>query len=392
MLNTHAAAPYTGSGTAGGEACERQMQRGFRWLRFEPELEELYRQQVITQARRPVLVIVVAALTIWSVFAVFDFVRLDLYGRWPPAADIWVLLGARWVVLGLLVCCLLPQMRAHDLLEWKALGVYLLLCLGVALTSAIYKANGIAAAETAQIVVVMAAFLPLGMRFYQALAGSLAMVGFTALAGLAILPQSLWQGQAALLAVMAMAVPVGAVGSYLREHADRRQFLLGAILQHQAQFDPLTDLANRRLFQRHASAALAHAGRTGDGLVLAVVDIDHFKAFNDRFGHTAGDEALRLVAEVIGDAARRPMDMAARLGGEEFALLLYGTDLDQAGPILETMRRRIGDIVLAADGSVTISIGATTCNDGEDLEGLYARADALLYASKREGRDKLTLG
>ena len=123
-----------------------------------------------------------------------------------------------------------------------------------------------------------------------------------------------------------------------------------------------------------------------------MVDIDHFKAFHDRFGHTAGDEALRLVAEVIGDAARRPMDMAARLGGEEFALLLYGTDLDQAGPILETMRRRIGDIVLAADGSVTISIGATTCNDGEDLEGLYARADALLYASKREGRDKLTLG
>ena len=99
VLNTHAAAPYTGSGTAGGEACERQMQRGFRWLRFEPELEELYRQQVITQARRPVLVIVVAALTIWSVFAVFDFVRLDLYGRWPPAADIWVLLGARWVVM-----------------------------------------------------------------------------------------------------------------------------------------------------------------------------------------------------------------------------------------------------------------------------------------------------
>jgi diguanylate cyclase (GGDEF)-like protein len=384
--------PHAGNTVPSGETSERQLRAGFGRLRFEPALETLYRAQVVAEAQRPALVISIAALLIWSGFAVFDVVRLDLYARWPLPPDIWVLLGARWLVLVLLLACLLPRLRQPDMLEAKAFTVYLLLCLAVALTAVIYKSNGIPSAETAQIVVTMAAFLPMGLRFYQSVLASSAMVLFTAIAGITILPPDLWQGQFALLAVMIMAVPVAAVGGYLREYAHRRQFLLGAILQHQAQFDALTDLANRRLFQRHAAAAIAHAGRTDEQLVLAVVDIDHFKAFNDRFGHTAGDEALRLVAEVIADIARRPMDMAARLGGEEFAILLYGTDLDQAGSILDTMRRRIGNILVPDAAPLTVSIGATALGGREDLDQVYSRADALLYASKREGRDRLTLG
>ncbi len=392
MPNSYAATTYNGSGTPSGDACKAQLQRGFRGLRFVPELEALYRQQVINQARLSVLGIVIAVLVIWTSFAIFDFIRLDLYGRWPLAPDIWVLLLARWLVIAVLVICLLPQTRAMRHYDWKAFAVYLLLCFAAALTAVIYKANGIASIETAQVVVIMAAFLPIGMRFYQALLAALIMLVFTTLVGLLVLPPELWRGQISLLAVMVLGLPIGAMGAYLREHADRRQFLLGAILQHQAQFDPLTDLANRRLFHRHANAAITHASRTGESLVLAVIDIDHFKMFNDSFGHTAGDEALRIVAEIIGDAARRPMDMAARLGGEEFALLLYGTDIEKAQPILDAMRQRVSAAAVAVNGSLTVSVGATTLDTRDDLDRLYARADSLLYASKHEGRDKLTLG
>ncbi|MEQ9634963.1 MAG: GGDEF domain-containing protein [Devosia marina] len=392
MPNTLATSFHTGPDAPTGEACEAQLQQGFRQLRFAPALEAQYQRLVVAEAQRPALIITLAALIIWGGFAIFDVVRLDLYATWPPAPDIMVLLGARWLVLALLLACLLPRLIRPELLEAKAFTVYLLLCLAVALTAVIYKANGIPSADTAQIVLVMAAFLPIGLRFYRALAASIAMLAFTTIAGVSVLPPDLWQGQMMLLAVMIMAVPVAAVGAYLREYAHRRQFLLGAILLHQAQFDPLTDLANRRLFQRHAAAAIAHAGRTDEPLVLAVIDIDHFKAFNDRFGHNAGDEALRQVANVIGDTARRPMDMAARLGGEEFAVLLYGTGLDHARSILETMRNNIGRIALPTGASLSVSIGATPLGGLETLDQIYDRADNLLYASKNDGRDRITLG
>ncbi len=163
--------------------------------------------------------------------------------------------------------------------------------------------------------------------------------------------------------------------------------------------EELTRFAIDEQFMRNAMA-IAHDGTRQNEVPIGALIVQGMTIISGANNRTVRDQDPTAHAEMLAlrEAALRLAsrvregDVLARLGGEEFALLLYGTDLDQAGPILETMRRRIGDIVLAADGSVTISIGATTCNDGEDLEGLYARADALLYASKREGRDKLTLG
>ena len=124
-----------------------------------------------------------------------------------------------------------------------------------------------------------------------------------------------------------------------------------------------------------------------------MLDIDHFKRFNDRFGHAAGDQALRRVADVIASVARRPMDMATRLGGEEFALLLHGSDLQQAMPILEGLRAQIAALVVPDDTpSLTISIGATSPMGKEELAEVYGRADQLLYRSKTDGRNRLSLG
>ncbi|MCS6761324.1 MAG: GGDEF domain-containing protein [Candidatus Devosia symbiotica] len=149
----------------------------------------------------------------------------------------------------------------------------------------------------------------------------------------------------------------------------------------------MTDLANRRLFQRHAEAVIAHAARNDELVVLAVLDIDHFKQFNDRFCHTIGDQALRQVAHAIASVARRPMDMATKFGEEEFALLLHGSDLPRAVPILEALRGKIAalDLPVLADAKLlTISIGA------ESLETIYDQANRLLYAAKANGRDRIS--
>lgn len=303
-----------------------------------------------------------------------------------------MLLGARWSVLLILAGYIFLPLRNRIRVGTAGFLIYVAIGLVVAITTVIFKTNGLLAADTAQIVVVMAAFLPIGMTFYVALIASLSLVLATAVAGLIYLPGPQLAGHLGLTLVMAMAVPVAAVGGYLREHAHRRQFLLGALLARQAQFDPLTDLANRRLFQRHATATIAHAHRVDEPLMLAILDLDHFKQVNDRHGHMAGDQALQQVAEAIRDAARGPMDMAARLGGEEFALLIYGCDRERARPILDALRQRIADLPILPGGeALSISIGASMLGPDEDLTTLFARADRLLYASKSDGRNRLSL-
>jgi len=365
------------------------MQVGFDALRFEPSLEAEYRASLLAEALRPAYVLNLAAALVWAGFAIFDVIRLDLVGRWPLEPDIWVLLGARWLVLVVLVLGLFPRLTRLMPLDVRAFGTYLLIGLSGVLTAALYRLNGLQSIETMQVVIIMSAFVPMGVRFYGSLAASFAIVAFAILLGTLILPPEINAGQMAVVAVMLLAVPIAAVGGYLREHAHRHQFLLAALLAHQAQFDSLTNLANRRLFERHAAAAIAHAARTDEALTLAVIDIDHFKQFNDLNGHAAGDEALRRVAEIIADSARRPMDMAARLGGEEFAVLLFGTDLAKAQPLLETLRQRVGELDVAGR-RLTISIGAADLA-GDGLDGLYRRADRLLYRSKEEGRNRVTV-
>jgi diguanylate cyclase (GGDEF)-like protein len=365
-----------------------QLRNGFEMLRFESKLEAEYRAVLTAESQRPSLIINLAAMLVWGGFAVFDFIRLDVFERWPLPADLWLLLAARWLVLGVLMLGMFPAFNRLIPLGWRALGIYMLLGFSACFTSVIYRLNGLPSIETMQVVIVMSGFLPIGLRFYGSLVASFSIVAFSIILGVLALPPAINAGQMALVAVMLLAVPIAAIGGYLREYAHRRQFLLGALLAHQAQFDALTNLANRRLFERHAGATLAHAARTDEAMTLAVIDIDHFKQFNDLNGHAAGDEALRAVADLIADSARRPMDMAARLGGEEFALLLFGIDLARAQPVLDALRERIAAMDVSGQ-RLTISIGATGAQN-EGLEALYRRADHLLYRSKEEGRNRLS--
>lgn len=158
--------------------------------------------------------------------------------------------------------------------------------------------------------------------------------------------------------------------------------------------DPLTGLSNRKLFDRALDGAITHSKATGEVLSLLMLDIDHFKSFNDNYGHLTGDQVLRLV----GMSLRQTMkgqDTIARYGGEEFAVVLPNTTLQQATLVADHIRRAVmsrelkkkstGEIL----GRVTISIGAASLHADDDMYAFIERADSCLYAAKRNGRNRV---
>jgi diguanylate cyclase (GGDEF)-like protein len=167
-------------------------------------------------------------------------------------------------------------------------------------------------------------------------------------------------------------------------------------LEALSQQDGLTGIANRRAFDHRLGMHFAQALRKREPLALALCDVDHFKRFNDRYGHVAGDECLRQIAAVLGRHARRPTDLAARYGGEEFALLLPDTPLEGARSVLDAVREEVGALSIEHAGSdcgkvVTLSIGLAGCRPGQDKEAidLVARADEALYRAKSLGRNRI---
>ncbi|HEV2674435.1 MAG TPA: tetratricopeptide repeat-containing diguanylate cyclase [Aliidongia sp.] len=160
--------------------------------------------------------------------------------------------------------------------------------------------------------------------------------------------------------------------------------------------DPLTGVGNRRHFAERAAAEIARARRDGTRLGVVMIDIDHFKQTNDRFGHGAGDRVLQRVVE-IAHAILRPSDFIARLGGDEFVLLIPGAPLEDLHHLAERVREAIADasIEINAPGGmegldVTASFGVASLRPGDDaIEPIVVRADAALYGAKREGRNRV---
>jgi diguanylate cyclase len=158
--------------------------------------------------------------------------------------------------------------------------------------------------------------------------------------------------------------------------------------------DPLTGLGNRKYFDRSIDMAVQSALANGEPLSLLMFDIDHFKSFNDSYGHLTGDQVLRLVGMSLKQTIKG-QDITARYGGEEFAVVLPNTALRQALTVADHIRRAVmskelkkkstGEIL----GRVTISVGVSMLKPGDDTDALIERADACLYAAKRNGRNRV---
>jgi diguanylate cyclase (GGDEF)-like protein len=168
-----------------------------------------------------------------------------------------------------------------------------------------------------------------------------------------------------------------------------------ARLQMLASLDGLTGIPNRRSLDDRFEMEWKRALRAQTPLALLMIDLDHFKQFNDLHGHHAGDQCLQMVAEVLSKRIRRPEDFVARYGGEEFAILLPHTELDGASCLAEELRTAILDLSIEHRGSplerVTISIGCSACRPfpGQVQFELLQLADTALYSAKQSGRNRV---
>lgn len=190
---------------------------------------------------------------------------------------------------------------------------------------------------------------------------------------------------------------LGMVGCYTIEHAVRREFLhvrrlsgQNAELQEHSRTDPLTGLLNRRSMLERLDEEYARSTRSHRAFSIAILDADHFKQINDRWGHECGDQVLKAIASLMKQTLRTG-DIIARWGGEEFLVLFPETRLAAARIAAEQLRRRIAAMSLHYSGmpvSITVTIGLSESALDESIESAIRRADEALYEGKRLGRDR----
>jgi diguanylate cyclase (GGDEF)-like protein len=202
------------------------------------------------------------------------------------------------------------------------------------------------------------------------------------------------------------------MGTFLIERSLRQNYLQSRMLslenrdleesnlklQYLSAIDGLTRIANRRSLDRNLSIEWQRALRKREPIGFIMADIDHFKMFNDTYGHQAGDECLRTVAASLKDGARRPGDLVARYGGEEFALVLTDSSAEQAAIVAEQMRDKIMNVVIKYKKNdpthVTASFGVASMVPGSGQaspEALILAADQAMYEAKRSGRNRVVI-
>jgi diguanylate cyclase (GGDEF)-like protein len=163
-----------------------------------------------------------------------------------------------------------------------------------------------------------------------------------------------------------------------------------------AQHDALTGMKNRRVFDEHLVSLWPKAIEDRRAIAVLLVDVDHFKSYNDHYGHQAGDQTLRRVAQAIQTFACRPLDVLARYGGEEFAAVIYDVDEQRAMQVAERMRCAVEELNISHQGSrtfgrVTISVGVAAVKPTRDrnVQGVLQLADQALYEAKASGRNRI---
>jgi len=192
---------------------------------------------------------------------------------------------------------------------------------------------------------------------------------------------------------------LGFIAAKSIQRGQRIRYAQSLLLKELLSTDAMTGIGNRRRFDDALDREWRRCGRSGRPLSLLMIDVDHFKAYNDHHGHLQGDECLRQVARLLVESVGRPADLVARYGGEEFVCLLpeiseEGARSVAAKFIMAIARASIPHAALPADARLTISVGAATCDDvtRQSPGALVALADKLLYAAKRAGRDQVMTG
>ena len=373
------------------QALERIARSSGPLLRLPRDVEASYREQWRVNANQMRVLLALLPVLIFGGLALAPVQRLGLSGAYH---ELLTLLSFSVIVptalAAALVAWLLPE-RAISGAFIAAGGLVILVALETLRTQGVqwgYTADhGLAVAVPVALAVLG------GFRFSRVMAMHACYVAVVLGGSLIALTPSLgpitWVGEAALLLVSALS-------ALWMETTQRRSWAARRLLQLQAHQDPLTGLRNRRAFELHFELAAAQARRDGKSMLFALADLDHFKLVNDRYGHDYGDGALSEVAVVLSQFGRRPLDLCARLGGEEFAILLYDCEPAAAEDrlsVLVAQVRALGiDNADAPLRKLTISAGGVISDGSHSLSLLYRSADEQLYTVKRGGRNGAQLG
>ncbi|WP_298186294.1 GGDEF domain-containing protein [uncultured Pseudomonas sp.] len=368
----------------------RQHQQGFRALRFDAELEQAFKRyhanEYLRRMRWALLVATVLALL---------FVLLDALNMPEPLRGQVLALRLGVIQPLLLLAWLATYRRAlRDHLQLLGGAVALLCGLAVAAIIGLARYHNFALPYEGIILVTVFFYFLTGLRFSTAvLCGWLTLLAYLAVE-MSVGLTGEWLLSNALF--LTLANIIGSVGCYSLEYASRQNFLAHGLLQDLAEKDFLTGLLNRRAFTERAERSWRQAQRETQALGVVMMDVDFFKRYNDHYGHAAGDEALRQIAQVIGEHARRPLDCAARYGGEEFVGIWYGLSEAQLLVILEDIRRAIEALALEhaysdAAEVVTLSIGMAYLAPlpHQSLSDALRLADVALYLAKEQGRNRV---
>ncbi|MGE7370911.1 GGDEF domain-containing protein [Neorhizobium sp. NPDC001467] len=382
----------------------RHLARSTTRLRFDGPVEAVFQSDTASERNRQTIVAGLFALVFFNGFLIIDaitrpeilamsiVVRLGIVTPVCLAALAWLRrTPPQWIRDGVLTCCAVLIALASNYLLYIATS-----------PEAHYSAFSFG-------LIVIGANIVLHIGFNAAVATSIGCCVVTALF-LNASPDLNWSERNLPVYYMAAMAVITLVANYRLEKNQRHAYLLmlrerlngeeirrvNEQLNAYSYTDALTGIANRRRFEQVLQSAWAQACATDETLSLLVIDVDHFKRYNDSFGHPAGDACLRQVARAIESQSHSESDLSARLGGEEFAMLLRQADMAQAETTAADIHQAIGQLAIAhgrsdGNGHVTVSIGlasAAPARDGSTAGTLIEAADRALYEAKRRGRNR----
>lgn len=369
----------------------RQQSAGFLTLRFGAALESEFRTDHLDSIATRRMVLIVAAIVLIGGMPLADALLLH-----PPEAFIPL---ERWsqfafMVPATVLAGICTGVRA--LRRWSDLTLLagaVIVCSGVMYQRHVGAALGFNVPSEFTAVVLTGTAVLAGLRAVHFLVAALLIFGISGWNEVLTFGDThrttyiiLSQGMMTILVVL---------GAAINDYYTRAAWLQRKMLEELTLRDPLTGLVNARGLHDVYERVFATATREHRPLVVSAIDIDHFKAYNDHYGHLAGDDCLRRVAHALSRHGRRGTDIAARTGGEEFVVVWYDVVPDHVVRLLETMREdveRLGILhagIPDKPGVVTISIGAICAVPGPRLDpsALLKIADEQLYLSKRRGRN-----
>ena len=385
---------------------QRSLRAGGRSFRFPAELERIYRLFVFPSRRRRYAALATLALVCYNLFIVCDwFILPDIF---LIAVIVRLLVVTPAILAGIWFT---GRKGGARLLEPVAAGLLLLSLASLSLFMMLSHHPNVVHYYSGIAVILMFSNMIIRQPFPYALGLSLA----TCLLYLVTVSQAPTMSAEAAWSsttVVFTSALFSLVGNYQMEFEHRRDFLLSALqqissrklarmnsqLEHLSLTDGLTGLANRRHFDQTLQREWNVALRNRYPLALVFLDVDHFKNYNDHYGHPAGDVCLQRIGTVLTRVSRRAQDLPARYGGEEFVVLLPHTDLDHACVLAEEIRRDVQGLGIehhysAAAPVVTVSLGvAAFVPDKErQADDLVRLADQALYAAKDAGRNRIEI-